>query len=117
MNEPRIHFAIVCASIGCPRLLNEAYTGAKLNEQLELNAKDFFSRQQHFQHDLASNRFLVSSILSWFGKDFGKNQAAQLKTISAWLPTSAAKQAAANNAVKVKFLDYDWNLNDKAGKK
>ena len=51
MNEPRIHFAIVCASMGCPRLLNEAYVAEKIDGQLEANAKDFFRRRQNFQHD------------------------------------------------------------------
>lgn len=118
MNEPRIHFAIVCASIGCPRLLNEAYVPDKLNQQLELNAKDFFSRSQNFRHDSASQRFYLSSLLSWFGEDFGSNQAAQLKTISKWLPSAAAKDAALKNSIRLKFLDYDWNINDqkKSGK-
>ena len=78
MNEPRIHFAIVCASIGCPRLLNEAYVANRLEEQLERNSKDFFSRSQNFRHVPQSNQFQMSAILDWFGSDFGNDQRAQL---------------------------------------
>ncbi|MEM8670239.1 MAG: DUF547 domain-containing protein [Planctomycetota bacterium] len=111
MNEPRIHFAIVCASIGCPRLLNEAYSPAKLEQQLEMNSKDFFSRSQNFRHDTAAKRFYLSAILDWFGEDFGSNQAAVLKRIAQWLPNQTAEKAARLNTVSVSYLEYDWNLN------
>lgn len=114
MNEPRIHFAIVCASIGCPRLLNQAYTASQVQKQLDINAKDFFSRSQNFRFDQQNKRFYLSSILSWFGADFGANQAAQLKTIAAWLPDQAARNAAMQNSVSVSYLDYNWKLNDQA---
>ncbi len=113
MNEPRIHFAIVCASIGCPRLLNEAYVPAKVEQQLETNAKDFFSRSQNFRHDPSGRRFYVSAILDWFGGDFGADQAAQLSRISAWLPTATAQQAARQNAVSLETLEYNWQLNER----
>ena len=109
MDEPRIHFAIVCASIGCPRLLNRAYTADKVDTQLETNAKDFFRRRQNFQH--SGNRFYLSSILDWFGEDFGSSQAAQLRRISKWLP-EASQSAASRGSVSVSFMDYNWNLND-----
>lgn len=112
MSEPRIHFAIVCASIGCPRLLNEAYVANRIDEQLELNAKDFFSRPQNFKYDASRNQFQLSSILSWFGEDFGSNQKAQLRRIANWLPTKAAQQAAIRGSVSVSFQDYNWNLNE-----
>ena len=82
MSEPRIHFAIVCASIGCPRLLNEAYTADRINEQLEINSKDFFARAQNFRYDQSKKQFYVSAILDWFGEDFGNSQAEQLRRIS-----------------------------------
>ena len=84
MSEPRIHFAIVCASIGCPRLLNEAYVPGRVDEQLELNTKDFFGRNRNFRFDASGNRFYLSSILDWFEEDFGPSQQARLKKISLW---------------------------------
>lgn len=117
MREPRIHFAIVCASVGCPRLLNRAYTADAVQEQLDTNAKDFFSRRQNFRYDARSRRFYLSSILSWFGEDFGSNQAAQLRTISQWLPDRESQAAAQSGAGSVSFMDYDWNLNDQASRR
>lgn len=111
MNEPRIHFAIVCASVGCPRLLNEAYTAERVQQQLEDNAKDFFSRRRNFRYDASGQRFYLSEIFSWFGSDFGADQAGQLRRISDWLPTEATRQAAKRNAVSISYLDYNWNLN------
>ena len=112
MDEPRIHFAIVCASISCPRLLNEAYTADQLTDQLETNAKDFFRRAQNFRFDQRARRFHLSSILDWFGEDFGNDQKAVLRTIAPWLPTTAARRAAQTNAASVRYLRYDWNLNE-----
>jgi hypothetical protein len=111
MSEPRIHFAIVCASIGCPRLLNHAYRADQIDAQLNLNAKDFFSRRQNFQYDIGRKQFRMSAILNWFGDDFGSTQQAKLRRISAWLPTPESAGAAKRNAVSVSYLDYDWNLN------
>jgi len=113
MGEPRIHFAIVCASIGCPRLLNEAYVADRLEEQLTLNAKAFFADPSKCRYDSKSGVFYMSPILEWFGEDFGSSQGLQLQKVSSWLPDSAAQQAAASGKGKMIFVDYDWGLNDK----
>ena len=114
MGEPRIHLAIVCASRSCPRLLNEAYTAEKLNEQLTINTKAFFANPGNFQFDPGRRQMHLSSILKWFGEDFGNGQAAQLRSIAPYLPTRQAYDAALANAVSVSYLDYDWGLNDQA---
>ncbi|GAA5505768.1 DUF547 domain-containing protein [Novipirellula caenicola] len=111
MDEPRIHFAIVCASMGCPRLLNEAYVADRVQQQLELNTKDFFARTQNFQYDADRGEMELSAILSWFSEDFGKNQVAALQRIAPWLPTEEARDAALQNTTTVGYLEYDWNLN------
>ncbi|TWU46709.1 DUF547 domain-containing protein [Rubripirellula reticaptiva] len=112
MNEPRIHFAIVCASRSCPRLLNEAYTADKLEAQLTANAKVFFRSPRGFQFSAEKKQFRLSAILNWFGEDFGYDQAAQLRTIAAYLPSRESRDAAIANTVSVSYLDYDWRLND-----
>jgi len=114
MGEPRVHFAIVCASRSCPRLLAEAFTAQKLDAQLTLNTKVFFANPGNFQYDAAGRKFQLSSILEWFGKDFGSNQAAQLRTIAPYLPSREAYDAALANSVSVSYLEYDWGLNDQA---
>jgi len=115
MREPRIHFAIVCASVGCPRLMNEAYTAKKLNSQLAANSRDFFSRRQNFQYDANSGTVYLSSILKWFGSDFGKTEPARLAAIRAYLPR-AFRQGGPIPRVRIRYLDYNWNLNDQKSK-
>ncbi|MEO8269925.1 MAG: DUF547 domain-containing protein [Aureliella sp.] len=112
MGEPRIHFAIVCASIGCPRLLNEAYVPERIDEQLTFNTKRFFADSNKFRYDAARGTFYLSPILDWFGDDFGNSQTALLQKISAWLPEAGSQQAAATGKGTIDFLDYDWGLND-----
>lgn len=113
MNEPRIHFAIVCASRGCPRLLNEAYSAERLEEQLSRNTLAFFADPTKCSVDTAQNELHLSPILNWFASDFGASTPAVLQRIANWLPEPAQAVAQAKD-VRVKYLDYDWNLNDQA---
>ena len=113
MGEPRIHFAIVCASIGCPRLLNEAYIAERLDAQLTLNTKAFFADPSKFRYDATRSTFFISPILDWFGEDFGSSPGAQLQKISGWLPDITSQQAASTGRGKMAFMDYDWGLNDR----
>jgi len=116
LGEPRIHFAIVCASVGCPRLRNEAYTASRLEEQLADNARDFFSRRSNFRFDEQSKQFNVSSILKWFDSDFGQTQVDRFGYLKPYLPASA-RRAATDPNTNISFLDYDWSLNDQARRK
>lgn len=116
MKEPRIHFAIVCASIGCPRLLNEAYTADQLEKQLTKNTTDFFSRSQNLQADSQSSTLRLSAILDWFGKDFGSTQTQRLNYLKPYFPDDA-QSLASKRTVRVKYLKYDWTLNDTRNKK
>ncbi len=113
MGEPRIHFAIVCASIGCPRLLGEAYTAERVDDQLTLNAQAFFADPTKFKADPRSGNIQVSPILDWFASDFGVDAAAQMKTIAPYVP-AAAQPLAKSGRVRVSYLDYDWGLNDRS---
>jgi len=114
LKEPRIHFAIVCASIGCPRLLNEAYTAQSLDEQLSRNAAAFFADAAKFEYNPQRREVRVSPILKWFAEDFGDDADAQLKRIAPYLPDEAVRQAAARGGLRISYLDYDWDLNDQA---
>lgn len=109
--EPRIHFAIVCASVGCPRLLAEAYTAEKLEAQLAANARDFFSRPKHFRHQRGS--IAVSAILDWFDDDFGPSNVARFRSLAAYLPEDA-RRIATDPRTRVQYLEYDWSLNDQS---
>jgi len=117
MSEPRIHFAIVCASIGCPPLRSEAYSAEKIDEQLADNARRFFAQRSKFQFDPQRRSFAVSPILSWFAEDFGASSAKLLQMVSPYLPDPAARQVAKEGTGDLSYLDYDWNLNDQATKR
>ncbi len=110
-NEPRIHFAIVCASHSCPRLLNEAYTAKNLEKQLATNTRAFFANRENFRYQTGT--FYLSSILKWFAEDFGSDQAAQLRTIARYLPDQTSQKAATRGTGRISYLSYDWSLNDK----
>ncbi len=110
MGEPRIHFAIVCASRGCPRLLDEAYVGERLDEQLTGNARAFFADPTKFR--LTADRVEVSPILKWFATDFGPDAHTQLQSIAPYLPESA-RRAVGGGGLRIQYQEYDWGLNDK----
>jgi hypothetical protein len=115
LNEPRIHFAIVCASLGCPPLRNEAYVAERIEEQLSANARAFFADRGRFQGDAARSTLALSPILEWFAEDFGDSQSARLKRIAPYLPTPELVRLAESGKAQVSYLDYDWGLNDQAG--
>ncbi len=114
MGDPRVHFAIVCASIGCPPLLNAAYSPQTLDAQLTANAQRFFADREKFRYDAAQRKIELSPIIKWFAEDFGANQTAQLQAIAPFLPDQTSKTLAASGQASVGYLDYDWNLNDQA---
>jgi hypothetical protein len=114
LGEPRIHFAIVCASIGCPPLRNEAYQPGRLDQQLTANARAFFADRGRFRFDARRRTIMVSPILDWFAEDFGSNLAEQMRSIAPFLPNAAAQELARSGSASVTYLDYDWDLNDRA---
>lgn len=113
MGEPRIHFAIVCASIGCPPLRNEAYTGERLEAQLTANTNAFFADPQKFRIDTKARTVYVSPILDWFKEDFGKNQEERLAFIRPYVP-EAVRGFLSGDGWTVRYLDYDWGLNERS---
>jgi hypothetical protein len=113
LNEPRVHFAIVCGSRGCPRLLNRAYGAADLDEQLSRNARDFFANPDKLDFDEAVGKVRLSPILDWYAEDFGSTPRARLEAIIPYLPQEIAKKLRDERGVRVEYLEYDWGLNDK----
>ena len=115
-NDPRIHFAVNCASIGCPALREEAYTGDKLEQQLTEQTERFLTDTS--RNYIKGNNFYMSSIFKWYGDDFEKGFRGT-KSIQSFvalytdaLNLSDAQKTALNKAsLNIKFLDYDWNLN------
>lgn len=114
LQEPRIHFAIVCASRGCPRLLNRAYQSTDLEQQLSENSRNFFADPQKLDYDSSTGKLRLSPILKWYAEDFGESQSEMLKNITPYLPDRVSEQLSNKRAVRTDYLDYDWSLNDQA---
>lgn len=111
--EPRIHFAIVCASISCPQLREEVFESDRINEQLNLQAKQFINDNSKNYFDVQKREAYLSKIFSWFSEDFGKSDENVLKFISQYLPEKIASDIV-NNLSKwnISYKDYNWNLNE-----
>lgn len=103
--DPRIHFAIVCASIGCPLLRNEAYFPNRVQQQLEEDAARFIQNPEKVRYDSQQNVLYCSKILKWYRQDFSVSIPQYIDRYS--------KQKIAENPT-IKYLEYDWNLNQAA---
>ena len=111
LKEPRIHFAIVCASQSCPILQEEAYTAERLNEQLDAATRGFVNDTERNRFDPAASRAELSSIFKWFAEDF--EQAAG--SVQAYLAPLVADAEVAklldSGELTIRYLSYDWSLN------
>ncbi len=102
-NEPRIHFAINCASVSCPPLLNEAFLPSTLESQLEKVAVGFINDTS--RNKISKDQIEISAIFSWFKGDFTK-EGSLIDFLNQYSRTKI------NSKAKVSHLDYDWNLNE-----
>ena len=111
-NEPRTHFAVNCASIGCPALLNEAFTAKKLEDQLEKQTKAFL--QDTSRNFISSTgKLLISKIFTWFEEDFTKNGQTVQKFIAKYMTNDPSIKAKLNQeGFKVDHTKYNWDLNN-----
>lgn len=118
-NEPRIHFAVNCASKGCPALQKEAYVANRLEEQLEQAAIQFMRDPERNRFDKDKKLLEISSIFNWFTGDFTKN--GSLKDFIApyisddpeirKILTATSERFNPANTISIIYLDYDWSLN------
>lgn len=113
LQEPRIHFAIVCASIGCPELYNNAFRAKDLDQTLDKVARSFFSDRKNIFVELSGDNTILhlSRIFKWFGSDFGKSDQERIDFILPYLKKADAGKIKNTKKIKIKFLDYDWGLN------
>jgi len=102
LDEPRIHFAINCASTSCPRLLNEAYTTKSLEEMLKNQTQAFLSDTT--KNKISNNEIKLSRIFKWFENDFTK-QGSLISFINKYGYFDLSQNA------EIQYLEYDWNLN------
>ena len=111
MDEPRIHVAIVCASVSCPDLRREAYTVDKLDSQLDDQLKLFLINvKKGLRVDTKKGRIYLSSIFKWFKEDF-ESKGGVRNYLAPYAPESAMASLK-NTKLSVNYLDYDWELNE-----
>ncbi|GAB1855851.1 DUF547 domain-containing protein [Flavobacteriaceae bacterium MHTCC 0001] len=103
MDEPRIHFVIICASYSCPKLQNRAFTAFNLETQLTKATKEFLSDPE--RNLISENSLQLSKIFQWFGKDFKQNG-----SLIDFLNQYSEVQI--SNKAEINFKDYNWDLNE-----
>jgi hypothetical protein len=127
-DEPRVHFAVNCASIGCPMLREEAYVAERLDAQLEEQAVRFLSDRSRNRFNAATGALEVSRIFDWFKEDWTSGyrgldgKAAPIRSREQFFARyaklladdPAAQKVVAEGRAPLAFLDYDWTLNDAA---
>ncbi len=107
--DPRTHYALNCASIGCPNLRAEPFVGETLNDTLDQAARDYVNHRRgaHFDQD---GRLVASSIYKWFREDFGGSEQGVIDHLRAFsAPEFAGRLRQTRDIAKYK---YDWTLND-----
>jgi len=115
--DPRIHFAINCASGGCPKLPNTHFQPGKLDEQLDYETKRFINDKEKVRWDLGKKTLYHSAIFSWFKEDFLVEQPGILEYILKYINEVDRENILANTrSIKLKKLKYDWSLNATAVK-
>jgi hypothetical protein len=111
-DEARIHFALVCAALGCPPLRSEAYTGERLEEQLEEQARTFLRRSPGKNRvDVTDGTVWVSPILTWYKDDFGGTDVSLGRFLARYWPEGPERELLLSGTFRVRKTDYDWTLN------
>lgn len=104
MGEPRIHFAINCASYSCPKLLNTAYVAPKLESQLTMATKNFLADET--KNLIMEKKVQLSKIFDWFASDFRENGGKLLEFIDKYSKVEVSPKA------RIRYKAYDWSLNE-----
>jgi len=114
-DEARVHFALVCAANGCPPLRAEAWTGEKLEAQLEEQGQIFLGQVAKNRVEPKTSTLHLSPIFKWFAGDFEAAAGSVEKFVTPFFPETA-RGALAAGGFKIRYTDYDWSLNDAAKK-
>jgi hypothetical protein len=118
-DDPRVHFAVNCASVGCPALREQAFVAPRLDAQLDEQAARFMGDRTRNRFDPARGRLELNRIFDWYGEDFrlGHRGVTSLRAFAARHADRLADAPADRERIRaqqadVVFLDYDWSLND-----
>jgi len=104
MNEPRIHFAINCASYSCPKLINKAFTISNIEKMLERATVDFINDSK--QNKITADKLQLSNIFKWYKKDFTDKGISLIDYINPYIKIDIEEKA------NISYLKYDWSLNE-----
>ncbi|MGD9762328.1 MAG: DUF547 domain-containing protein [Candidatus Binatia bacterium] len=117
--DPRVHFALNCASGGCPRLPRRAFTGEQLDQQLDAEARRFVAEPRNVRIDHGERAVYLSSIFNWYQRDFldwppleGRSGATLLDYVALYSTPEQVAELRRASEYDVRFAPYDWNLND-----
>ncbi len=109
--DPRVHFALVCAATGCPPLRAEAYTGARIEEQLEDQARKVHNSDRWLRLDAETGDLYLTQLYEWYREDFGTDDAAIIAHAARYhapLKTFLDK----GGKVTIHWMKYEWKLNN-----
>lgn len=112
--DPRVHFALVCAATSCPKLRREAYTGGRLDAQLDAQGREFLNDPRRNVIDPATGRVALSRIFEWFAGDFTRDGRPLADALAPYLGPA---QAELLRRRAPDFLPYDWTLNAQPGER
>jgi hypothetical protein len=110
-HEPRVHFAIVCASASCPKLQSWAYEGQQLDHQLHRVTSEFVNDPSRNRFDRSKKVASLSMIFKWFGEDFAARSGSVLNFVREYVQDASLKRDLLAADYTVEFLEYDWSLN------
>jgi len=111
LGEPRIHFALVCASASCPKLASEAFDPARLEEQLERETLRFVNDAQRNRFDAERRVASLSAIFDWYAEDFEASDGSVERFVARYVDDPEVAQGLAAGEWVVESLGYDWSLN------
>lgn len=110
--EPRVHFALVCAALGCPPLRSEAFTAERLEQQLEEQARTFLRESPSKNRvDVAARTVYLSPIFDWYGRDFASDQRGLQRWLSRYWPAGPERSLLEAGTARIRWTSYDWSLN------
>jgi hypothetical protein len=109
--EPRIHFAINCASMSCPLLRSHAYLATDLNRQLEDSARQFINDPSRNRFDRENKIAYLSKIFDWFEDDFARHSGSVLAYVAGYVEHAELAEGLRNHDYTIEYLEYDWTLN------
>lgn len=109
--DDRIHWALSCASEGCPQLRSEPYRAGMLDTQLDFQARTFLNGPSGHRLDRDSRTLYLTRIFDWYADDF-RHATGSIREYAARYLTGAAAEAARDEAWGLEYMDYDWSLND-----